>query len=130
MIKITESILIDEKNISFKFIRSAGPGGQNVNKVSTAAELRFNIMNENAIPKYMKNRLKISARNRISKEGILIITANEFRMQKKNKDEALSRLIRILKNASIKPKLRKKTKPTRSSKETRLNEKKKMSRNN
>jgi ribosome-associated protein len=124
MIMIAENIYIDERNISFQFIRSGGPGGQNVNKVSTAAELRFDVAGETSLPEYIKSRLIKLAAKRISKEGILVITAKEFRTQEQNKEAAMKRLVSLIKKASFKPKQRRKTNPTKSSVEKRITEKK------
>jgi ribosome-associated protein len=129
LIKITDNIFIDEKNISFQFIRSGGPGGQNVNKVSTGAELRFDIRGDTSLQPGIKSRLKIQEANRISKEGILVISATEFRTQEQNKAAAMKRLAALIHKASKKPRPRKKTKPTRSSVERRISEKKKKGSN-
>lgn len=110
-------------------MRSGGPGGQNVNKVSTGAELRFDINKETSLPSGVKSRLKIMEANRISKDGILIITATEFRTQEQNRSAAMRRLTEFIIRASVKPKPRKKTKPTRSSVERRITEKKKQGMN-
>jgi ribosome-associated protein len=126
MIKINEKIKISEKDITFNFIRSGGPGGQNVNKVSTAAELRFDVTNS-SLPVYVKERLYETCKSRISKEGVLIITAKEFRTQEKNRDAAIKRLVAIISKACVKKKKRTKTKPTRSSVEKRIGEKKNKS---
>jgi ribosome-associated protein len=127
MINITQTIFIDEKDISFQFIRSGGPGGQNVNKVSTGVELRFDVSGETSLPSDVKSRLLSLFKNRISKEGILVITAKEFRTQEKNRDAAMERLATIIKQAAVKPRLRKKTKPSKSSQEKRLTVKKRQS---
>ena len=129
MIKITDNIFIDDNNLTFQFIRSSGPGGQNVNKVSTAVELRFDLNNETNLSHYLKERLKTIARNRISKEGILIISANEYRSQDQNKAAALDRLRNLIINSSIIPKTRRKTHPSRSSNENRISSKKINGRN-
>jgi ribosome-associated protein len=129
LIQITEKIFIDEKDISFQFIRSGGPGGQNVNKVSTGAELRFDIKGETSLPSGVKSRLTIQAANRISKDGILVIAATEFRTQEQNKAAAIERLTDLIIKASFKPKPRRKTKPTKASVERRISEKKKKGSN-
>ncbi|OHD18008.1 MAG: hypothetical protein A2086_15740 [Spirochaetes bacterium GWD1_27_9] len=126
MINITDSISISENDLSFTFVRSGGPGGQNVNKVSTTAELRFNIAECQSIPHFVKNRLMNIAKNKISKEGILFISGNEFRTQEQNKEAVIKRFVNLVKQAAILPKKRFHTKPTRSSVEKRLIEKKKL----
>lgn len=126
MIKITENISIDESEIREEFIRSSGPGGQNVNKVSTAVQLHFDIAGS-SIPANVKERLYRIARNRISTSGELLINARRYRTQEKNRKDALDRLVRLIRKASEKPKVRKKTKPTEASIERRLKEKRKRS---
>jgi ribosome-associated protein len=126
MIKITENISIDESEIREEFIRSSGPGGQNVNKVLTAVQLHFDIAGS-SIPANVKERLYHIARNRISASGELLINARRYRTQEKNRKDALDRLVRLIRKASEKPKVRKKTKPTEASIERRLKEKRKRS---
>jgi len=104
MINITDSISISENDLSFTFVRSGGPGGQNVNKVSTTAELRFNIAECQSIPHFVKNRLMNIAKNKISKEGILFISGNEFRTQEQNKEAVIKRFVNLVKQAAILPK--------------------------
>ena len=123
MANLLHGIGVDESEIKFTFKRSSGPGGQNVNKVATAAELTFNL-NQSSLPDTIKSRLKDAAGSRISKEGILKIHASRFRTQSQNKKDALSRFISLLEEAKIEPKRRVKTKPTYSSVEKRLRLKK------
>ena len=123
MIRITPDIAIDEKEIRFDFIRSSGPGGQNVNKVATAVQLRFNV-EESHLPEEVKRRLGETAGRRMTREGVLIIEAKRCRTQEKNRQDALDRLAKLIGKAAREPKLRKKTKPTRMARERRLSDKK------
>lgn len=120
MIRITEKIAIDDAEISEEFIRASGPGGQNVNKVSTAVQLRFDALSSPNIPDEVKSRLPAIAGRRLTARGVLLITARGERSQEANRAEALSKLIEIIQKASVRPKTRVKTKATRSSKERRL----------
>ena len=114
-----------EKEILFEYIRSSGPGGQNVNKVSTAVQLRFDIANSPSLINEAKARLIQLAGKRVSGDGVLVITANRFRTQEKNREDALNRFHELIRKALEKPRPRHKTKPTKASKEKRLDEKKK-----
>lgn len=120
MIRITEKIAIDDTELSEEFIRASGPGGQNVNKVSTAVQLRFDAIGSPNLPDEVKTRLPAVAGRRLTSRGILLITARGERSQETNRAEALSKLIEIIKKAAVRPKARVKTKATRSSKERRL----------
>ncbi len=128
MIKITHDIELDEKEISFDFVRASGPGGQNVNKVATAVQLRFDVNNAIGIPHHVKFRLKKLAGKRLTDEGILIIQASRFRRQEQNRQDATERLIRLVRAALIKPIPRVRTRPTRASKERMLFSKKQRGR--
>lgn len=123
MIEITPSFAIEESELQFAFVRSSGPGGQNVNKVATAAQLRFDV-NHSSLPDEVKKRLRKIAGNRITGEGELLIEAKKFRTQEQNREDALNRFVRLVQQAFEKPKIRTKTKPTQASKEKRIQEKK------
>jgi ribosome-associated protein len=123
MIEITPSVQIDERELQIDFIRASGPGGQNVNKVATAAQLRFDV-NASSLPDEVKARLIQLAGNRITAEGMLLIEAKRFRTQEQNREDAIQRFVELVRRSLVKPKARKKTKPTQASKEERLKEKK------
>lgn len=123
MLEITPSFFIDERELHFDFIRAAGPGGQNVNKVATAVQMRFDISNS-ALASDLKGRLIRLAGNRVTADGVLLIEAKHFRTQEQNREDALRRFIELIRKALVKPKPRKKTKPSAASKEKRLKSKK------
>lgn len=113
-----------ENELHFEFIRAAGPGGQNVNKVATAVQLRFDMTNSHSLPLEVKDRLVKLAGKRITSSGVLVIEAKKYRTQEQNRADALARFHELIEKATHKPKSRKKTKPTKTSKEKRLKEKK------
>lgn len=115
---------LDESEITFTFVRAAGPGGQNVNKVATAVQLRFNVMHSPSLSYLVRMRLLAIVGKKITREGDLIIKANRYRTQELNKQDALERLYDLINRATIVPKLRKKTKPTLAAKQHRLDKKK------
>jgi ribosome-associated protein len=123
MIAITPNFSIEENELQYAFIRASGPGGQNVNKVATAVQLRFNV-DHSSLPVEAKERLHRLAANKITGDGELLIEAKRFRTQEQNREDALNRLVELLKRAFEKPRTRRKSKPTVASKEKRLKEKK------
>ena len=124
MIEITPTISIDETELQFDFVRATGPGGQNVNKVATAVQLRFNI-EDSGLPVEVKERLYKMAAGRINKDGILLIHARQYRTQEQNRYDAQERLAEIIRNAAEKPKPRKATRPSVTARAARLGSKKK-----
>ena len=122
MITITPNVSIPDDEIDITAIRSQGAGGQNVNKVSSAIQLRFDI-NASSLPEVYKERLLAMRDKRISKEGVLVIKAQKFRTQEKNRDDALGRLQEIVRVVTVVPKVRRPTKPTKSSQKKRLDSK-------
>ena len=127
MIKINKNIGIPDDELNFNYTRSSGPGGQNVNKVSSAAYLRFDVRNSSALTEEIKIRLIELAGKRVSKKGILIIKAQRYRTQAQNRREAIKRLVGLIQSAAVKPVYRKKTRPPQAVKERRLIDKHKHS---
>jgi ribosome-associated protein len=127
MIRVTPSISLDPAELDEEFIRASGPGGQNVNKVSTAVQLRFNARLSPNLPYAVKTRLEALAGHRLTKDGVIIIEASRFRSQTRNRADALERLIELIKEAAVQPIRRRATKPTYGSMQRRLEGKKKRS---
>ena len=120
MIPVTDTIWIDEGELSETFIRSSGPGGQNVNKVATAVQLRFDVRGSPSLPDPVRARLQKLAGSRLSKDGVLVISASRYRTQERNRADALERLLGLIRRATETPKQRRQTRPTLASKERRL----------
>jgi ribosome-associated protein len=127
MIRVNESIAIDEREIEESFIRASGPGGQNVNKLATAVQLRFDVRRSPSLPNAVSVRLQKLAGARLTKDGVLVITAQRFRTQERNRQDALDRLLEMIREVAVPPKPRRPTRPTLASKRERADSKKRRS---
>ena len=124
MVEVTPTVRIDESELKLDYIRASGPGGQNVNKVSTACQLRWNVRTAAALSEEVKARLIHLAGSRMTEDGILIIEAKRYRTQDQNRIDAVARLVTLVQQALVEPKLRRKTRPSRTSSAVRVDEKK------
>ena len=124
MIRVTAHIDIDEREIEEQFVRASGPGGQNVNKLSTAVQLRFDVRHSPSLPSDVRARLERLAGSRLTRDGVLVIIAQRHRTQARNRQDALDRLLDLIRRAAVAPIKRRPTKPTRASRERRIEGKK------
>jgi ribosome-associated protein len=124
MIPVTPHISIDEREIEESFVRSSGPGGQNVNKLSTAVQLRFDVRHSPSLPGDVRERLVRLAGSRMTNDGVLVIIAQRHRTQPRNREDALDRLIELIRQAAVRPVKRRPTRPTKASRERRIEGKK------
>jgi ribosome-associated protein len=124
MIPITPHISIEEREIDESFVRASGPGGQNVNKLSTAVQLRFDVRNSPSLPGDVRDRLTRLAGSRMTNDGVIVIIAQRHRTQGRNREDALDRLVELIRQAAVRPVKRRPTRPTKASRERRIEGKK------
>lgn len=127
MIQVTDHIVIDEREIEEQFIRASGPGGQNVNKLSTAVQLRFDVRRSPSLPDDVRERLERLAGRRLTLDGVLVLTAQRHRTQDMNRQDALERLLELIRRAAVRPTKRRPTKPSMSARRKRLESKNRRS---
>ena len=123
MIQVTARIALDENELEFSFVRASGPGGQNVNKVSSAVQMRFDVRRSPSLPDAVRERLEKLAGRRLTQDGVLVISAQRFRSQEQNRQDALDRLLALIREAAVVPIYRRPTRPTLGSKRRRLEQK-------
>jgi ribosome-associated protein len=123
MIRITDQISIDERELQERFVRASGPGGQNVNKVATAVQLRFDVHHSPGLPDDVRERLALLAGSRLTRDGVIVIAAQRHRTLERNRKDALDRLVQLIRRAAEPPRTRRATKPTAASRERRLQSK-------
>ena len=127
MIRITDQISIDESELTETFVRASGPGGQNVNKLATAVQLRFDVRHSPSLPADVRARVAVLAGRRLTQDGVLVIIAQRHRTQERNREDARERLIELIRQAGVPPKRRRPTRPTAASHERRIESKKRRS---
>jgi ribosome-associated protein len=127
MIRITDHIAIDESELTESFVRASGPGGQNVNKLATAVQLRFDVRHSRSLPADVRARLAALAGRRLTQDGVLVIIAQRHRTQERNREDARARFVELIRAAAVVPKRRRLTKPTAASRERRIESKKRRS---
>jgi ribosome-associated protein len=127
MIRVSSHIEIDEREIEEQFVRASGPGGQNVNKLSTAVQLRFDVRHSPSLPPDVRARLERLAGARLTRDGVLVIIAQRHRTQARNREDALERLLDMIRQAAVAPVKRRPTRPTKASRERRIESKKHQS---
>jgi ribosome-associated protein len=124
VIQVTDHISIDEREIEESFVRASGPGGQNVNKLATAVQLRFDVRGSPSLPAEVRARLERLAGTRMTRDGVLIIIAQRHRTQARNREDALERLVELVRRAAVAPRLRRPTRPTAAARKRRIEGKK------
>ena len=127
MLQITAGLALDEREVTLEFVRASGPGGQNVNKVATAVQLRFDAAHSASLPEAVRARLMEQAGGQMTSEGVLMIDARRFRSQARNREDALERLVELVRRAATPPRVRRKTRTPAAAKQRRLEDKRRQS---